>query len=274
MLDDPKVSHDRSDSASETRESPEEESREHALDGLQQWLERPMLVLSLVWLVLLAVELVWGVNRGLWFIAQAIWVIFIIEFALGFTLAPRKPAFLRANWLKALSLLAPALRILRIARFVRAGAAARGLRLVRVVGSMNRGMGALGTAMRRRGFGYVLALTVMVVLLGAAGMYALEREAQGGGFPSYAAALWWTAMLITTMGSEYWPKTPDGRLLCLFLSIYAFTVFGYVTATLATFFIGRDAQEARPSVSPPELDGLRRDIDALRTEVRGMARER
>ena len=94
--------------------------------------------------------------------------------------------------------------------------------------------------MRRRGFGYVAVLTVIVTFAGAAGMYAFERDAPGGGFDSYWTALWWTAMVVTTMGSEYWPKTPDGRVLCLLLAIYAFSVFGYVTAALASFFVGRD----------------------------------
>ena len=48
-------------------------------------------------------------------------------------------------------------------------------------------------------------------------------------------------MLLTTMGSEYWPRTPEGRFVCLLLSIYAFAVFGYITATLASFFIGSDS---------------------------------
>ena len=49
------------------------------------------------------------------------------------------------------------------------------------------------------------------------------------------SAVWWTAMLLTTMGSEYWPRTPEGRVLCLLLALYAFAVFGYVTAAIAAY---------------------------------------
>lgn len=230
--------------------------RESTLEQLQGWLEKPMLALSFVWLALLVVELAWGLSRALFVLGQTIWVVFIAEFALSLWLAPDKAAYLRRNWLKALSLALPALRVFRIARVVRF---TRGVRLVRLVSSLNRGMNALGAALSRRGFGYVLALTVIVVFVGAAGMYAFEREAPGGGFGSYATALWWTAMIVTTMGSEYWPKTPDGRLLCFFLALYAFTVFGYVAATLATFFIGRDAATGDMA--------LREEIAALRTEI-------
>jgi voltage-gated potassium channel len=238
-----------------------DEERESTLQQLQDWLEKPMLVLSFLWLALLVVELVWGLNRALWIVGQAIWIVFIAEFALSLVVAPRKLDYVRANWLKALALLAPAFRILRLARFARFARASRGVRLLRVVSSVNRGMNALGATMRRRGFGYVLALTLIVTFAGSAGMYALERDAPGGGFDSYAGALWWTAMIVTTMGSEYWPKTPDGRVLCLFLALYAFAVFGYVTATLATFFIGQD-----------ERAGLQQELAALRAELAALRR--
>ena len=218
------------------------ESREGVLHDLQAWLEKPMLALAFVWLVLLVVELVWGLNRALWILGQAIWVLFVAEFALELVLAPDRGRYLRSNWLKALALVAPALRVLRLARLARLARASRGLRFLRVLSSVNRAMNALGATLRRRGFGYVLALTLVVAFAGAAGMYAFERDAPGGGFDSFQTALWWTAMLLTTMGSAYWPETTDGRVLCLALAIYGFAVFGYVTATLATFFIGRDAE--------------------------------
>ena len=44
-----------------------------------------------------------------------------------------------------------------------------------------------------------------------------------------------------TMGSDYFPKTPEGRMLCFLLAVYAFAIFGYLTATLATFFVSQDA---------------------------------
>ena len=49
---------------------------------------------------------------------------------------------------------------------VRAG---RGLRLLRVVSSLNRSMSALGVSLSRRGFGYVTALTLLVTFAGASG---------------------------------------------------------------------------------------------------------
>jgi voltage-gated potassium channel len=123
--------------------------------------------------------------------------------------------------------------------------------------------------MRRRGLGYAVALTALVTLLGAGGMLAFEPAAEGeGGFVGFADALWWTAMLMTTMGSAYWPQTAEGRLLCLLLSFYAFAVFGYITASFASFFVGRDREEERAAGSDPDAAGLRSEVAALRAELR------
>ena len=216
--------------------------RRALLAEVEAWLDTPMLVLAFVWLALLVVELVGRLTPGLEAFGTAVWIVFIADFLLRVWIAPAKLDYLRANWLTAVALLLPALRVVRIVRvvrLVRLGRAARGLRLLRLFTSLNRGMRALRDIMGRRRFGYVVLLTVLVTLAGAAGMYAIEDRRV---FATYGDALWWTAMMMTTMGSDAWPRTAEGRLLCLALALYAFAIFGYVTATLASFFVAQDAR--------------------------------
>lgn len=250
--------------------------RSEVLQQLEDWLETPMVILGFVWLALLIVDLVWALSPLLEIIGTAIWIIFIMDFGLKFTLAPQKATYLKSNWLTVISLLLPALRIFRITRvmnLLRSASVARGLRLVRIVSSINRGMKALGASMGRRGFGYVIALTGIVIVSGAAGMYAFENEIRGG-LNSYGLALWWTAMLLTSIGSEYWPQTAEGRVLCFILSLYGFAVFGYVTAVLAAFFVGRDAECEKAEVAGTKSIGeLRSEIVALHADVRALRGE-
>lgn len=222
---------------------------ETVLDDLERWSRTPMLVLSAVWLGVVVLELTRGASRALEVLGTAIWIVFLLEFALRLWLAPRKGAFLLRNWLTVLSLIVPAFRLvrfLRVLRVLRLARAARGLTLVRVVGSANRGMNALRGGLKRRGAGYVAALTVVMTLLGAAGMQFFERAGPSAEhFDTFGESLWWTAMLMTTLGSEAWPRTAEGRLLCLLLALYAFAVFGYLTAALASVFIDRDRTSSR-----------------------------
>lgn len=252
-----------------------ERERGELLQRFSDFLETPMVVLAFVWLALLVVELSWGESRAFELLGTAIWAVFILDFAIALVLAPRKRAYLKSNWLTALSLLVPALRIFRIFRvfrLLRVARVGRGLRLLRVVSSLNRGMRALGASLRRRGFGYVVLLTILIALAGAAGMHAFERTAPGG-LDTYGEALWWTAMVMTTMGSQYWPQTFEGRVLCVFLALYAFAVFGYVTATLATFFVGRDADDGEAELAgAKQIAGLHEALAALRAEIREISR--
>jgi voltage-gated potassium channel len=253
------------------------DERRAMLHQVEEWLETPMLVLGFAWLILLLVEFVWGLSPLLAVVSNVIWIIFIVDFLLRFVLAPHKLSYLKTNWLTAISLLVPAVRVFRLARVVRVlslARATRGLQLVRVVSSLNRGMRALRVTMGRRGFGYVLALTILVTLVGAAGMLVFESEVPNPeGLHSYSAALWWTAMLMTTMGSQYWPQTPEGRVLALLLAIYAFAIFGYLTATLATFFIGRDAADPQGDLAGTgTVAELHAEIAALRGEVQAVTR--
>ena len=126
---------------------------------LDDWLEMPMVVLGFVWLALLVVELIWGMIPFLDAISTTIWIIFIFDFILRFSISPRKLNYLKNNWLIGISLLLPALRIfrfVRVLRLARVARATRSLRLLRIVGSLNRGMRALRITMNRRNFGYVL----------------------------------------------------------------------------------------------------------------------
>jgi voltage-gated potassium channel len=200
---------------------------------------------------LLVLELTRGLTGFLPTLVLIIWGLFILDFIIEFIIAPRKLVYLRRSWLTAIALVIPAFRILRIfpaLRLLRAARFIRSTNLVRILTSTNRGLRAIRASLGRRGFGYVVIATVMILFIGAGGILqfesatALERAGYEdiAGIENYGDALWWTAMIITTFGSEYWPQTPEGRVLTVILSIYSVAIFGYVTATIASMFVSSD----------------------------------
>ena len=246
-------------------ERKETADRWRLLRRVEAWLELPMAVLGFVWLALLIIELTRGATPAMRALTTAIYVIFICDFLLRLLLAPAKRKYLRRNWLTAVALLVPAFRV---ARFARALRAVRGIRFVRVVSSFNRTMGSLAISVGRRGAGYVAALTVVVILAGAAGMFAFERETSPG-FKSYGDALWFASMIVTTMGSQAWPVTLEGRLLALLLSFYALGILGYLTASLASFFV-EAGDDAKQSATVAALEDLKAEVHHLRQEVNSL----
>ncbi len=242
------------------------QERNKLLREVENLLEGPMIFLGFVWLILLVIEFIWGLPRVLQYASFVIWIIFIIDFIIKFILAPFKIKFIKKNWLTTISLLIPALRIFRIFRFIKLLQGIKSISLVRIVSSLNRTMKSLRATMKRRAFGYVSVLALVVTFSGAAGMYALEKG--NPGFNNYGMALWWSAMRIITAGSDYFPKTPEGRGLAFLLSLFGYAIFGYVTATLATFFIGRHAEEKdAPVAGAKDVEELKKTIQALSKDI-------
>ena len=252
-----------------------DQQRSEMLQQWESWLEMPMLVLGFAWLGLFIIELVWGLNPLLVAIAAIIWIIFIVDFGIKFLLAPHKIYYLKHNWLIVFSLLIPAVRTFQIVGVIQSVHVMRGLHLLGVMARTHRGMRLLATSIQRRGVGYVVGLTAIVILVGATGIYAFEHKLSVGtvGITDYGTALWWTAMVMTTMGSDYFPKTAEGRVLCFLLALYAIAVCGYATATLAVFFVDQDAENDQAELAGTKsIKALQAEITSLRTEIQALAR--
>lgn len=77
---------------------------------------------------------------------------------------------------------------------------------------------------------------------------------------------------MTTLGSDYFPHTTPGGILCLLLAISAFSIFGYITAAVSSYFINKDAADARSPVAGEEhIKEVLREIAGLREELRRIA---
>lgn len=83
-------------------------------------------------------------------------------------------------------------------------------------------------------------------------------------------------MTLVTMGSDYFPRTAAGRALAWLLALYGFAVFGYITASAASFFVGRDPREGPGGAQSEdgEEDGpaLHAEVRALRAEIAALQR--
>jgi voltage-gated potassium channel len=234
---------------------------------INQITELPMIILGVLWLVLLMVELIWQLSPYLSKIVNVIWAIFILDFIFKLVIAPSILKYLRKNIITMISLFIPFFRVFRIftsLRLLRSLGFVRSLRMIRVVGSLNRGMRILGIILGRRGFAYILLLTVIVCFISAAAIYSFERDA----YPSYWEALYWTAMMLTSVTSGFWPVTVEGKILAFLLALYSLGVLGYFTATLASFFLGQDAENKDAEIAgAKQIEDLIGEVRLLREEM-------
>jgi voltage-gated potassium channel len=216
--------------------------------------EIALTALALLVLVLLVVEYALRLTpaqaRWLELAGWVIWLVFAADFVVRFALAESKAGYLRRNRLAALSLLLPAFRIFWAARAVRA---VRSLRLARLVTGTNRGARALRRVAGFAGAGYVVVLTVVVWLLGAAGIVYLERDRAGATISSFPEALWWSAGTLIQQGSEEHPATAEGRVLAVLVMVFALAVSGYITAALAAYLLGRRQDDGEAAAARSQV---------------------
>ncbi len=88
--------------------------------------------------------------------------------------------------------------------------------------------------------------TTVVLLTGSVLMVAAEQGAPGATITSFPRAVWWSVETATTVGyGDMYPVTPWGRVIAAAVMLAGITAFGVITATLATWFVGRAQREAR-----------------------------
>jgi voltage-gated potassium channel len=230
--------------------------------------ELAMVALALVFLVLLIVQFAVDLSprgeRRVNLVLTLIWAVFGIDFFVRLALAPSKIAFLRSNWIAGVALIIPAFRVLRVFSLARVGPS------VRVAGIVSGGK--RGTEWLHRTLGlhpalYIGLLTLFIMALSTAGMFSIEHTHRDANIRSIGDAIWWTTATLTTIGSELYPVTNEGRALAIFIMIYSVGFAGYVAGSFAAILLG--VGQSGPSPPPADADAL----DDLRNEVRALRQQ-
>ena len=179
-----------------------------------------MTLLAVFTIPLLLGPYLWGDEPHLgWDFAA--WGIFAIELIVRVILATDKPAYLRSHWVDVLLVAVPFFRPLRL------------LRIAVVALRIGVGVGSALSIERM----LIYATTLAVVCACAAQI--VEPET----FPTLTDALWWALVTMSTVGyGDISPATDAGKVVAVPLLIGGITVFGVLTANLATVMVREQAE--------------------------------
>ena len=237
---------------------------EHATD-------LPMAVLALLIVPALVLEeraQTAGVRQLAVGLNWIVWLAFCAEYLGKLAFAPVRREFVRRSWFDLLIVvlsppfLVPSawqglravrtIRILRLLRFVRAAAVA-------VIG-----LKEASEAFRQRRFHYVGLTAVVVISLGAMGIFAVERG-ENRSIVSLGDAFWWAIVTVTTVGyGDVSPVTTEGRLTAVGLMILGIGFIGVFTATITSFFL--DPAKSTQAEMQERLVRIEEKLDALARE--------
>jgi voltage-gated potassium channel len=213
--------------------------RQARAERIHDALSLPTAILAVVWVVVIIIELVAATEgRHPSFVhklSNALWAIFALEFLLELVIAPDRKAFLHKHWLTAVSVIVPGLSVFRGARAL---ASVRGVLLSRSAFAATSAPRRIRRVFVDNRLGPVLVLFALVVLLGAAIIYYVERQDPEGQFKTFGFTVYWAACLATTVNFGAEPVSAIGRVTAFLLRICGVGFFGYVAGGLASHIFG------------------------------------
>lgn len=216
---------------------PETAGPANARISVEKWERRsevPLILLAFAFLVAYA----WPVLdpridadlRGfLTTVSWAVWIAFATDLLVRLVLAQDRRRYALIHWYDIALVALPLLRPLRL------------LRLLALVRILDR---SAASNLAGRVLVYVAGATALAVGLGALAVLDAERDAEGANLTTFGDALWWACTTVTTVGyGDRFPVTFEGRLVAVLLMLIGIGLVGAVTAAVATWILGRVAEE-------------------------------
>jgi len=125
----------------------------------------------------------------------------------------------------------PMLRLFRLTRVIFV------IRQLRALGGA-RLAAELDETRAKATFLMTMFLVFLVVEVAGATIYAAESRDPSSNIGSAGDALWWAMVTITTVGyGDYYPVTPEGRVIGVFLLFAGIALFSVLTGFIANFFL-------------------------------------
>jgi voltage-gated potassium channel len=199
-----------------------------------------VVVLAALLSVPLTIVEVEGQNGTSFLIADwIIWSAFAVEYALGLALAEDRRRFVLSAWLSLLVVVISFPLLPALFGMVRLARLARLLRLIRLVAFGARLVTALKATTGRRGFIYVCALFILLVVMAGAIMSLVEPQTVKGNLWD---GMWWAVVTATTVGyGDISPVTPGGRLVAVTLMLFGIGLTATLAASVAAYFVNQDS---------------------------------
>jgi len=217
---------------------------QEAYQRVSRIVDGPLMIAAVIWLPFLIIPLFVHLNGAVASAFNAVdytvWALFVVEYLTKLWLVPARWGYVKTHKLDLAMVALPMLRPLRVLRL---------LRLLRVGTVLMNSLKRARALLTHHSLHYVL-LSVGVIVFAAAGLeVAFEAHAHGSDIHSFANALWWAVVTVTTVGyGDKVPVSGAGRGVAVVLMVVGIGLIGILTATVASFFVQETADEQNVDV--------------------------
>ena len=223
-----------------------------------------MTVLALISIGLVIFDLVGLISIGrrpFRVIDQSITLIFAIDYAIRFSLAPRKRIFVKTHVLDLLAII-PYNEVFTFLRFSRVGRFARLAKLSRLIGLSSKLKHISNRINRRNGFYFLLSVNSIIILISSAIIARVEHH-------NFIDAIWWSVATVTTVGyGDIVPRTLVGKAVAVVLMFSGIATLGLLTSSLNNIFVRSGCQTERKLAEiEKELAEQRVILEEIRSTV-------
>jgi voltage-gated potassium channel len=208
-----------------------------SVSKVERWERRaevPLILLAVAFLVAYAWPVLDprmdpGLRSFFTAVSWTVYAAFALDVVIRLTLAEERGRYALAHWYDLALVTLPVLRPLRL------------LRLVAVVRILDR---SAGNSFAERAVVYMAGAAAMGAGLGSLAVLDAEQDSPHSNITHYGDALWWAAETVTTVGyGDFYPVTPEGRMVAVVLMVIGIGLVGTVTAAVAAWFVRRTATE-------------------------------
>lgn len=237
--------------------------RTPALDRFARWTEWPLLALAVLMIPILVIPAVShtasGEQHAFDILDWTIWAVFAAEYLVRLYLSADRRSFVRHNLFDLALVAIPMLRPLRVARV------ARVLRTARLGALLGAGTKRSKGSLRNAAVLYALVVSGALTILCSVLVLQAEQNDAKANIHSYGNALWWALTTVSTVGyGDHYPVTFAGRAVALVLIVAGVSLFGVITAAVASYFV----EHLRTDPAKPDPDVRLARIEADLAAIR------
>jgi voltage-gated potassium channel len=222
----------------------------------------PLLIASILFIIAYSWQVIFDLTGTAETIARsfiyATWFVFITDYLVRLWLSSPRRVWFRHHIFDLLVVIIPPLKPLRLLQA-----------FTRVASKRT----SQGTALRSRISVYGAGAALILIWVAALAMLDAERGKPGANIETFGDAIWWAFVTITTVGyGDYYPVTPQGRVVAVALMIGGVAVVGVVTATFASWVLERAAARTSDDDEPAtrgQIRAISKELTQITNRVSG-----